>query len=584
MIGDQSLARADRASPRSRLAIVGVVLWGLLLAAWLTRVYFLYPPERCHESHESYTYVARLLEFREQLSQGRLSPQWCGNYYGGLGSPQWSYYQPGLFYIASLAPPSVPATRALGMALGAFTLLGYLAMYGLVAERFGRAAGWLSASAFLLGPYACSNLYIRGDLSEFAAMMILPSILLGLTAWFDHGRPGAAVIIAIAEAGLIVTHPCIGLLGTGMAVFTVAYYGWKTRQVYRTMAAAIALVIGFGMAAFYWFPVFFELDLVQAGRAIANDEGIPYYSREFIRPITKLAQRFDPACGRWLTLDLLLPGLFAASCIAFFQTRNHLSGPQRRLAGMALLGALLFTFLIMRESIFLWHLLRPLQKVQFPWRTMTVLSALVSIAAGAIPLWRRNRLGVMCAAAVVLLLVAFSQQYTQYRLSRWPSPQSTADVAAIDFKPDSRNEWMPSRASPDVPADYRVVPVAGQGAEVKDFVRTQGRLACRVRTSAAANVVLPHYYFPVGWQATLAGKAIPLGFGRFGLMEISLPAGADGNLEIQFYPTPMRIAGLWTSAATLVAAFALFGVLYSMAAVRSATGASRGKLLVGEFR
>jgi hypothetical protein len=72
-----------------------------------------------------------------------------------------------------------------------------------------------------------------------------------------------------------------------------------------------------------------------------------------------------------------------------------------------------------------------------------------------------------------------------------------------------------------------------------------------IDASPGCVVTLPHYYFPVGWTASLAGREIPIG-NQEGRMALRFPDGARGKVVLTFGHTPARRAGLWVSFLTLV--------------------------------
>ena len=474
---------AGRASVALRRAGISIVVWGFILTAWVARVYFLYPAEISHVNHEDYAYSARLVEFRALLREGYLSPQWCVDFRGGLGSPHWSYYQPGFFYVASLVPWSVPPVRALGLAVAAFAFVGYLSTYATVCERFGRTAGIVAASAIVLAPYCCAEIYIRGDLSEYAAMMLVPAAMYGLAGWFDRGRPACAMLLTLSVAGLIFCHPCVALLGSGLLGMGLCWYAWQTRSTRRTVTALAVIGLGIALAGLYWAPVFFEWDLVQGDNAIRDDAGVPYYAARFIRPITRLFGPFD-CVENWTILDMVLGSLPVVCAASFLWNRSRMTAEQRRLAGLSLLGAALFIFLMMRESSFLWHLVPPLQKVQFPWRGLSVLTVLASIAAGSLPLWRHPHAR-LPAGLLVAAMLGLSSRYTAHRIATYRVPQTTAAVAEAFFTPDQRNEWVPrmrrSASHPVALPPPLPLPAAGS-------IASNGSSVCCVAESAPSPI------------------------------------------------------------------------------------------------
>jgi len=548
---------------------LGAIAWGVLLALWLARFGFLGPADRMYANHESFSYVGRLVEFREQLRAGYACPEWCTSFRGGLGSPHFVYYQPGLFYVASLIPWSIPPVTALAITVGLFALLGYLALHALVAPRFGRLAGCLGGAALLLASYTGTNVYVRGDLSEYAAMMVLPGVLLGLINGLERGRRRDAATLIVAAAALVVLHPAVAVLGYGMAGLGIAGFAWETRRWGRAVHALGCLGVGAGLAAFAWMPLVLGWNLVNSHEAL---EGPYHYSQNFVWPLTRLVGPYRQEFPQALTLDVVVPILLGASLVSTVRRWNDLTPSQRRLSVFCLLGTLVFALLTTRLSKPVWHLLPLLHRMQFPWRALTVVAVLAAAACGSTLLWQRSRFRTAVAGTVMMAMWLLSWQYTAHRLDDARAAQTTTELAAQYFAPDVCDEWMPRGATVDIPAELRHAPVAGPNCQVEQFVRSPGRLSCRVRTgkdtrvafrsalvkkwglapsertTTATSVVLPHYYFPQGWHATLDGRPVALRADRHGLMRVDLPKRADGQLVVTFSRTAMRTTGLAISA------------------------------------
>jgi len=551
---DRQTYTFDVVDRRERLLTGGVVLWGILLALWLGRPYFLHPADRVHEDDETYSYAARLIEFRDLLAAGYLSPQWCTHFRGGLGSPYFSYYQPGFFYAAALVPWYVPPVRALGVSVAAFALLGYLATFALVGRRFGVLSGWLAGSGLLLSVYAGTEISVRGDLSEFAAMMMLPVMLRALAGWLEQAGRRWAVCLALTGAALILLHPGVALVGFILPVTALTGFAIETRRSARVAVAAAALIIGVGLAGFYWFPVFFEWEVVCSEDAFA---GVYDYSKQFIHPLNLLDsyRREKPIP---LTVGPLLPLLLGFNTIVLLWRRKGVSAAQRRLFVFCLVGLILLTFLMTPASAAIWRSVRPLQRLQFPWRILSVLTVLLAMAAGAMLPWRFEKLRAAVVVLVIAAMCALSRRYTVYELDeQFTAPGSVEELAARNFQPDLCDEWLPRGAAKEIAAEVRAGPAPGGDCRIEHFTRTQGRLSCLVQTTGASHIVLPHYWFPVGWRATLAGRPVPLARDERGLMRIDLPAQSRGRLKVTFWRTPMRTAGLLVSAVALLAGIAL---------------------------
>ena len=262
--------------------ILCAVSWGCLLATWVSRGFFVPPEDEIHASHENYAYVYRLIEFRDCLWAGYLSPQWCSNFRCGLGQPFFNYYQPGFFYVASLIASSLMSdVKVLGVAVWIFSLIGYLGLLVLGCRFFGLIGGVFSGSMLLLSVYSGTELYVRGDLTEYGAMMLFAPLLCAVSFGLEQPSRLTWMATALLGGAMVSLHPCIALVGYGVLVIGAFAHSLTARQCRNTCAVITALGAGGCAAAFYWVPIVLEWKYVNPDSAFA---GFFHYSNNFISP------------------------------------------------------------------------------------------------------------------------------------------------------------------------------------------------------------------------------------------------------------------------------------------------------------
>ena len=532
------------------LPAVGVALWGALLAGWLTRAFFVLPLDQSYENHESYSYQVRLIEFLDCLAHGYWSPQWCTHIRGGMGSPLFSYYQPGFFYVASLPGMVLHPTRAIGLTVLLFALLGYGGAYCCVRLRWGVLSGWLAGTALLLSPYTATNILVRGDLSEFAAMMLLPVALAALVAWFDQARARWLVLLAIAAAGMVVSHPAVALAGypcLALAAICLPRRAW----VASTLGAGAALAAGVGLSAFYWAPVFFEWSYISGSKAF---EGVHHFSKSYV-PIVEFWTPYGthelPELS--LTLGAAIVALAVVNLAGVASNWRRLDAAAWRwlllFAGLSLVTIWLMT----STSRWVWEHVGLLGRLQFPWRLFSVSTTTLVLAASAWPAWRWPRVRASAAAMLVLGLLLCATNYLSLPKQVPISLSTDAEqLANVFYAPDRAHEWVPNGAALVLGRGNQQPSAFGDGT-VDSFRRGQGHLSCQARAAGPTSIVLPHYYFPVGWDATLSGAQVPLVPNRQGLMKIDLQPGTSGLLEVRFHMTPWRRRGWYLTALSALA-------------------------------
>lgn len=534
-----NVLNSQSASSQSRWPLHASLLWGVVLSFLVCRTFFQLRHGQFFENHDSDGYGLRLIEFRDALWNGVLFPQWCVHFRGGLGAPFFNFYQPGFFYVASLAPASLPVAQQIGCAVLFFSMVGYCGMLSLLQQRFSVAVGTLAGTFLLTAPYIHTELYIRGDFSEYAAMMLVPAVLSAILRFCESPSRWSAIASAVFAAMVVMTHPAIGMVLFGMLAFLFLLAACSRSTWSWARRGFTLLAVAAGLSAAYWLPVFLEsryssVEKMWDGKIF---DGYYQYSRHFLnlpwlfdRSVTQTP--IPVKLGLWHTV------ITAIGLVGVFVRWRQWSTTQRRVAALCLflLGANLF--LMTPQSAWLWKTLPLLHRIQFPWRLLAFVSIAMSGLAGmslqGINPFARRSVGLTLLASL-LLWPALTR--SPPKVTRNVEPRSAAEIAEHFFAPDLADEWLPRDAkSLRIDPQTRRV-ISHPPAEVSDYRIQQTGLECTLTTREKSSVILPHYYFPVGFSASLNGEAIPLMRNSNGLMQVEVPAGYSGKLRVEWYTT-----------------------------------------------
>jgi hypothetical protein len=480
----------------------------------------------------------------DAIAAGYWSPQWTTHFCGGLGEPYFGYYQPGLFYAVAAFGSVLPVTKAIAAAVWAYAVLGYAGTFALVRARFGTTAGVLAGTMLLATRYVRSDLYVRGDLSEFAGMMTLAATLAALVGWLERGGWSRWVGLAVGAALVVVTHPVAGLLGYALLGGTIVVWALAARSIERPLGATLALVAGVGLAAFYWMPLLLEWHYVSGNRAAAGPYAV---SRNFVPLLAFFGLSTSPAhvqvaIGK---SAVLLAGL--ATLVIAWRWRQ-LTAAHRRLVIVLWAIVIVSTLITTDLSEPLWVSLPLVGLVQFPWRAIMIQAIALSALAGCLPGVHR------CLLVVGAIAVAWPlADFWRPRVVLYDHAETATDLEQLVVAPDAVHEWLPATARLIKPPRQWREPTITTGT-VTGFERRTGSLRVRVDAPSLAVVTLPHYYFPIGWQATYAEHPVALRPAYDGLMTAWVLG--RGVLEARFFTTPARRTGWLVSGATalLVAA------------------------------
>ena len=557
----QGAVPARSALTKSQLA--GVCIAGQFMAFVLCRHFFTLPEDHFFANHDNDGYALRLIEFRDCLASGYLLPQWCSHFRGGLGSPFFNFYQSGYFYAASLVPASLPVNWQLGIPLVAFAAYGFASIICLLRRSCGNEPAFVAAVALLAAPYARTNLYLRGDLSEFSAMMCVPACLAALNYWWIGAGIRGVLAIGLTAAPVVCLHPAIGLITCGMALLVVLAKTAMDRSPRTFVSGISGLATAATLSAVYWLPLFGHMKLVSADQAWDGTSfgGYYHYSRHLnpLRGFLDMSPTETP-----IPIKLGLPALagVALTVILYLLRRKRVDEPLRRhsvgLLAMLVLGMFLMTPL----SLWLWDHLPLLNRIQFPWRILTLVSVtLASLIGtglsyfGSVPV-RRLASGIMLVTLALPLLTSRSPKL-------FPEKYPESAVALVDryFAPDIANEWLPRGAKPFDVHEVELKPVVvegGNGCSVSEFVLGQNEMTFSIDSTGPSVIRLPHYGFPLGWQAetwSQQGAVQPLNVtldaDSDGLMLIRLDEPLDGTVAVRWHTTQLKLIGAALSAAAL---------------------------------
>ncbi len=554
------------------------------------------------DSHEYTRYVSRALEYVRDLRDGALVPRWAPDFYGGYGSPFFDFFPPGVFAAAapfSLLGLSVPAALKLAMLL--FTAAGACGAFELVRRETGRAdAALVAGAAFAFAPYRFVDLFVRGDLAEYAGIALVPWTLLHYRELGRVSRerlPRTAFLAALCHGGVLLCHAIIGQWVTE-AVFALALLpavaDWRRGRRFRALAPLCALAGAVGVAAIFVVPALLEkrfahFDTITSGYGDYYD-----FRRHLVPPADFLrfgyygfAGDFPPYRRMPFSVGVPLAAAAILSAAALLGARS------RRVlrAGLPFwIGTAAFLFLMTPAAEWAYHVLPLAPYIQFPWRLLGLVAAFGAAATGVAwaasvggPLERARWPLALAAVALIALDAHRMERVVRYD-APWQIPSNGADVAAAHCPNNhfleataSEDEHLP-RWAPAPPTVTRTDLLAAlpAGLRASAVQRDGGDYRVEVDAPAPAEIDLNLHDFP-GWRVrTSAGPAAAtIGPSPTGLTRIALAAAGRYQLEVSFGTTPVRAAAAALSLLTLllfVPAMRLLGRLRGLAPPEAGPG------------
>lgn len=336
--------------------------------------------------------VAWLAEFSDSLFSGVLYPRWLPNMNAGLGGADFYFYGPLPFYLG--APITLIASEKMAVVLLSWfmCLMSGLAMYRFARAHVGLHGGTLAAILYMIAPYhLILAIMTRNVIGEQAAFIFMPLTL----AFADQlGKsPRTVIWLALSFAALTYSHLATTLLFSPLLVAYCLLRVAKNRDARILAEAVCAGVLGVVMTAAYVLP------------ALTLDAMIFPSFWDVLRPDENFLFAEPGELARRIPNFRLLLHLVAGTLIAVTLALMLYLALTRRRAPLRLWGAsaVLYILLNFEISAPIWNAVDLFDRVQFPWRSLTVIELCAAmIAAYAIGPFSR-RLTLMISALLIVL-------------------------------------------------------------------------------------------------------------------------------------------------------------------------------------
>ena len=475
------------------------------------------------QGHDLFHHLLSGHFFAVQLWQGEIYPRWLMEMNGAFGSPAFFFYPPLPYYVSALFAGPEPLTHhamipllwSNTLALGLSGLFAYLWL-----RPFATSGRALAASLLYMAlPYHLAiDIYARFALAESWAFVWAPLALLAQDR-LCRRAPFALLLLALAVALLTLSHLPSTLLILGLLTVRSLLLAWRSKITLHLWPTLLGQLWGLAMASLLLLPALLD----QGG--ISMDQmriGMFEFHRNFLDrlPETSSDWRFRGHLA-WLTLLTLV--LLLVAWAAAREPRH----PELLIWGT--LGTLSFLMMLPLSEP-LWHLLPPLQLVQFPWRlNLLLVIATVAVVALGVPAYRPWQ----WLWWTVLALTLLSQAVYVHESPLTQAPQKSALDGEFDSKRSAR-EYRPKQVPKGMFAPTLLawkdefqpaITTEQQGISWQILNWQPRQIVLTVDAPAPAKLILHQFDYP-GWQARLDGT-LPLTISstRNGLIQVWVPAG-----------------------------------------------------------
>ncbi len=509
-------------------------------------------------------HLQRILSAAFNLQAGQWWPRWTPYLHQGYGYPIHNFYPPGLHIVGALLVLWTHADPVLALKLIQIvaTLLYPLGAYYFARTLTGRTGALVAVAAYVYVPFRFHELWVEGNLSQFAAMALLPWLLWALVRAVERRRLIWVLGVGACFAAIVVLHhptaflfaPVAGLYA--LLLSSVQNRRWKDMLQALVMAAA-GLALGLALSAIYWLPALLELQYVQIN-SIGQDS-LFSVAANFL-PLDYLLAANAPVDRTMLNTPSVLQAGQPQVAAALIGLLALLPGVRaNRMQKASVIGGALIVvlslFLITPDSQRLWTTLPLAKFIVYPWRLLGIIAVAALPGASIIPSLVRSRYRSVVAGAGVTVCFIMAMPLFYLPLTFRQIPPMTP-ASAIEFEQQTGNvgltsgdEYLPRWASqrplnPLRNADYTEWRVwlsdVPPGVSSQPLPADQpGVSRYEVQSSAPFTLTFHQMYFP-GWRVTIDGQDAGLGQRTpYGLITVPMPEGRH-ELAIWYGGTPVQ--------------------------------------------
>ena len=396
-------------------------------------------------THDGLDHIARIANFYTSLSEGNIIPRWAENLNWGYGHPILMFLYPLPSYLASFFHfIDISYINSFKLVFALSYILSGIFMYFWLRKIVSNLPAILGSILYLFAPYRFIDLYVRGAIGEHVAFTFLPLVLLALWYIFNNRRQKKikfiylnTIFTSISIALLILSHNAISLLFTPFMLFYTFYLYYEKKSKQNLIIATLSIIYGFLVSFFFWFPAFIEGKYTL--RDIVTKNG---YLGRFVDLKDLIYGSWNYGGSGEFTTQL---GIIQISLVIFaliFSFKFIKSNDKQK---YLFIGSLIFffasIFLMIKESNPIWNYLTILQKLQFPWRFLSI-TTLLSALIGAILIEKVkiNNKNILISIIIFLTIISTAnywgaKEYKSYNESlfkaSYPSTTDTGESSPI---------------------------------------------------------------------------------------------------------------------------------------------------------
>lgn len=456
--------------------------------------------------------IIRFSAFHQAFREGEFPVRLLGRLNQEYGYPVSSFLYPGFMYLAEpFHLIGFGFVDSIKLVLGLSLIVSGVFLYLWLKKFFAEFPSLLGALFYVYAPYHLYDIYKRGSVGEMLALAVVPFIL-----WQLERKN--LFFSSVGLALLILSHNTLALLFLPLIILYMLIPIWKSKNKKHVLLTILYFMLfGFGLSAFFWVPVVFELSYTVFTQTTVADW------RKYFAPLSLVSYA-----------SLLV--LFITFIFIIFN-KTHIK--KQRLTFVFFLLGISSLFLALPISSAIWSIL-PTGFVQFPFRFLSVtILCIAFLVASITSLFKGTKqyiFGVTLLTVLFFSALPFLKPSAYFDKGDGYYMTNMATTTVLD-------EYMPLwvKEKPTQRFENKVEIIRGKG-EVKGMAYTGKEISFNAESEKQAVVRVNTIYWP-GWRALVNGKDVSISYNnRKGLIELQVPEGKH-NIHLTFGETPLRMMG-----------------------------------------
>jgi hypothetical protein len=543
----------------------------------------------CSCGHDFDFHLVSWFEAAAQFHAGVWHPRWAYSPAWNAGEPRFVFYPPLSWTLGALLGMVLPwGVVPVVFTWVALTAAG-LGMYLLARQLSGKGAALLAALVYVANPYMMFTAYERTAYAELLAAAWIPLLLAaGLRERVSVVRVAVPVALLWLTNAPAAVMGCYALALVGLVRVVLRWReGWGV-----AWRLGVGAGLGIGLAAFYVVPAAYERRWVEIAMVLI--EGMRIEDNFLFHRTADALHDEVLRTASWIALGLIaaavgvlglawrrLGGNGLAALDGHFSDDESVAkmGHPASLGSVARCGlgldnrAIVVVLAVVVGVIgglltpvtgVVWRVLPELSFLQFPWRLVAVLAAVlcggVALAVGRVRVW--------VAAVVGLALVAGMGWSGAKGFRQECDDEDTVAARRVVFVEragtDATDEYTPKGADNDslkqgnpgywLGADADAAPTAGAKPG-----ETPGWFTVRVGAANPGVLILNLRAYPA-WRIWVNGVAAkPVGERADGLIAVAVPEGKD-TVEVRYGRTVDETVGEAISGGAAIVLLGVWGL------------------------